>query len=143
MRKSALLVGLSAICLLGGCTIHRICRPFGGTVIDATTGAPIKGAEVRIRYWQSERVTHTDSQGRYAFGAKYKAFPLFPLNLNRVVGCHGLRIEAAGYQPADVLGPWAPVHQGKPPPEFVTPKVTNTDKGTVADPIPLTRIRGQ
>ena len=140
MGKTTLLASLSAVCLLGGCTVHRICPPVQGTVVDAVTGQAVEGAKVKIMYWESERSTSTDCHGQFTFGAKYKAFPLFPLNLNlsRVMGCQGLRVEAPGYESAETSGT-SPVYPRKPPPDIFVPKWTDRDGRMVAEPIPLKR----
>jgi len=143
MRKALPPIGLVVVCLMGGCTIQRICPAVQGTVVDAVTGAPIEDASLRIEYFDAHRTTRTDRQGRFSFAAKYKVFPLINVHLGRISGFR-LQAEAKGHQSRGIEV-WTHVSTESPPHELMLhgPKHSHrmlyTGKAIVMDPIRLAR----
>jgi hypothetical protein len=129
---------VSAVCLIGGCQVHRLCAPITGTVIDTDTKKPIENAKVTVAYvWKKTRVTHTNSEGRFAFGAYYKIWPLFPLNLSRVIGVREIRMESPGHDPVDING-WMCLIEHRPSrPGYLSPKLTGVNNEIQIEPVEL------
>lgn len=144
MGRPVLPIILSACCLFGGCTVKRIIAPIEGSVVDAGTGAPIKAANVRVKYFDSERAARTDSEGRFSFGPEYMLFTLVPVHLDRV--CRfALQVEADGYQPAKLLSVMHPESScPEAPARVLDPHrtgghgTTYTGKALVIAPVQLT-----
>jgi hypothetical protein len=132
---------LCAVCLLSGCQVVRACPPVNGTVVDAVTRAPIKSAEVTIRYFNSEQVSQTDSQGRFHFEANHTLLVWLP-PMDPVFG-FSMQAKAEGYSTSDTMNClWMSF---EPPPEIPVspsdaPKIVYADRVLVVDPITLAPI---
>lgn len=66
-RRAALLVSVAAPLLLAGAAAAQTAGVVSGVVRNGHDGAPVAGAQVRVR--ETGAVAVTDSQGRYRFGA--------------------------------------------------------------------------
>ncbi len=144
MGRLLLPIILAASCLFGGCTIKRIVAPLEGSVVDATTGTPIKSANVKAKYFNSERTARTDSEGRFSFGPKHMLFTLVPVHLDRVC-IFSLHVEADGYEAAELLSVRHPQSSSPEAPARVLDPhmsgghgITYTGKTLVIAPIQLT-----
>jgi len=151
MSKVLLLVSLSVVCLVGGCTSQRICPPVQGTIVDAVTGKPIAAAAVKIEYFDAQRKTRTDQHGKFSFAAKHKLFPLkfvYPINvhLDRISGFR-LEAEAEGYESGGVAMRDHGVSTESPPHEIPlygprpSHRMLYTGKAIIIDPIKLVPIQ--
>ena len=144
MTKTLVLMACCT-CILGGCTIQEVCPPIRGTVVDAVTGVPVKSAKVTIGYWNPERVSQTDSQGRFSFGAKHEWVALLP---GAELGTRGFSVqaEADGYSASDsthygwrLWGPDLGKTAAMPPMWPGKPKMVYDGEVIVIDPIALAR----
>ncbi len=67
------LAAVTSGCVVPFPHVKQTCGPVDGKVVDSRTGRPVCGATVRIRYPDGDaRETHTDDQGRFEFGRKYR-----------------------------------------------------------------------
>jgi len=150
MTKTLVLM-VCCTCMLGGCTIQEVCPPIRGTVVDAVTGVPVKSAKVTIGYWNPERVSQTDSQGRFSFGAKHEWVPVtvtYNLWPRGELGTRGFSVqaEADGCSASDsthygwrLWGPDLGKTAAMPPRSPGAPKMAYDGEAIVIDPIALAR----
>ena len=150
MTKTLVLMAYCT-CTLGGCAILPVCPQIRGTVVDAVTRAPVASAKVTVEYstpgcfnslFNPKRVTKTDSQGRFSFGARDDLFFWTPAPVDYMYG-FSVEVKADGYLASDSMeyglwlgGPDMGETAGRPP---GTPKMVYDSEGMVIDPIALAR----
>lgn len=142
-RNLAIMACAGAVLLLGGCSIVRIAPHVKGTVVDASTGAPIEDAKVTIFYVDSKRKDKTGEMGEFKFGEKHRFGSASEGHTEHTTGFK-LRVAKPGYAVREIeVGPFTILPHARRqellPWQTHGQPMTWTGKSIVVSPIRLER----